>query len=308
MTAPEPLSALPLSVLHREFLTRRISSLSPKNAVVVAPETTAADVVARICAARSGAVLVVDASGASVGIVTERDILNQWQPGKPSNPRSVAEMMTKKPQVMHGNASVARAIHFMANGGFRHLPVIFPPPELPKVISSKDLVDSIHGRLTAKLLNPDSRVALGNNVVDRFFASGINLLNPDPPLVLAASNTAADALELLRQHHHGAVAICEPDKRVAGIFTERDYLTKIVAPQIDPSSLKLSELMTAKPHTLLKTASVAMAFSLLSEGGYRHIPLVDANEKITGILSVRSFLNYLSKSIVAALDSYEAQP
>ncbi len=293
----------PLSIFRREFLSRTVDSLSPCEVLTVSSEATQFDAVELMCKERKGCVLVVDAAKKIVGIVTERDVLNKWGDGSIDRRSSVAGLMSRDPQVLKHNASIARAVHLMAEGGYRHVPVLYGAGKDPRIISSKDFVDTIHRRLTSKLLDPDNHMSFDNNLVDMFFDATIDVLNPDPPLILSSSKSAADAVEMIRRNRKGAVVMVDHNHLISGIFTERDYLTKVALAEGGADQAVIVGKMTANPRTLPTTASIAVAFGLLSEGGYRHIPLVSSTEKLVGILSVRHFLSYLSASILATLEA-----
>lgn len=291
----------PLSIFKREFLSRTVESLAPWLALTVPAEATQGDAVELMCKERKGCVLVVDANNTILGLVTERDVLNKWGDGSTGRSSPVTGIMSRDPQVLKHNASIARAVHLMAQGGYRHVPVVGGEGEKLRVVSSKDFVDTIHKRLTSKLLDPDNQISFDNNLVDQFFDATIDVLNPDPPLILSSSKTVGDAVEMMRRQHKGAVVMVDKNHNINGIFTDRDYLTKVVLSDRAVDEAIIAEKMTGTPRTLPTTASIAVAFGLLSDGGYRHIPLVNADEKLVGILSVRQFLSYLSASILATL-------
>ena len=88
----------------------------------LAPTGTVREAVTLLVENKGGAVLVVD-SGVLSGIFTERDVLKKvaGRPGALDAP--VAEYMTTDPVVVRENESVAVALHKMAEGGFRHVPM-----------------------------------------------------------------------------------------------------------------------------------------------------------------------------------------
>lgn len=88
--------------------------------------------------------------------------------------------------------------------------------------------------------------------------------------------------------------LVEKQGKLVGIFTERDALTRVVEPGIDLRT-PLEKVMTAKPKTLQGENSVADAIRLMSGGGYRHVPIVGAEGKIEGVLSVKVLVNYLAE-------------
>jgi CBS domain-containing protein len=291
----------PLSILRREFLARTVEVLSPRAAVTVTGAASQVEAVEAMNGRKAGSVLVATETGELEGIVTERDVLLRWQPGVASHAGSVRALMSPNPQVLKSNASIARLVHLMASGGYRHVPILDSDGAAPRMLSSKDFVDNIHRRLTSKLLDPNNAVTVAGNVVDLFFDATLDVLQPDPPLVINSTKRVADALEMMRKRGRGAVVITDLNHHIIGIFTERDYLTKVVLEPRTPEEITIVEKMTGSPRTLQTSASVAVGFGLLSEGGYRHLPLVSTEERLVGILSVRNVLTYLSASIVSAL-------
>lgn len=113
------------------------------------------------------------------------------------------------------------------------------------------------------------------------------------PLVsLPESSTVAEAIKAMNDQKVGACVITR-DGKLSGIFTERDVLSKVAARPLDPSSVKVSEVMTRNPETLPAGARVAYALRKMSEEGYRHIPIVDGDSKVMGVVAVRDIVRWL---------------
>jgi predicted transcriptional regulator len=112
----------PGSRFERALLNHPLGSLSPPTARSVGPDDSAGSVVAGMRAAGEGAVVVV-LDGRVVGIFTERDALRKLAGSRLDGVR-VGEVMTADPVVLRTDDSVAVAIHKMAVGGFRHIPLV----------------------------------------------------------------------------------------------------------------------------------------------------------------------------------------
>jgi CBS domain-containing protein len=97
-------------------------------------------------------------------------------------------------------------------------------------------------------------------------------------------------LQLLRAQRTGAVLICEGEKLV-GILTERDAL-QLMASGADLST-PVREVMSGEPATISSTATVGDAIRVMSEGGYRHLPIVDGKGRPTGVVGVHGIVHYL---------------
>jgi CBS domain-containing protein len=97
--------------------------------------------------------------------------------------------------------------------------------------------------------------------------------------------TVLDAACLMNEHHIGALVVVEGGA-VIGIFTERDVLRRVVGPQKDPSRTLVGEAMTTEvacctPETTIEEARVAM-----KERRVRHLPLVDDQGRLAGLISI----------------------
>lgn len=105
--------------------------------------------------------------------------------------------------------------------------------------------------------------------------------------------TVRQAIELMQRERIGCVLVVDAE-RLVGIFTERDILTRVVARQVDIDHLRIDELMTPEPECLDADNELVYALNQMSVGGYRHIPLIDAQGRPTGVVSMRDIVDYLA--------------
>lgn len=124
-----------------------------------------------------------------------------------------------------------------------------------------------------------------------FLATPISDLALRAPILVDASDTVAAAVEAMNDHHIGCVLV-QRQGRLVGIFTERDVLTRVVF-RLDGHAVQVGAVMTRDPETLEATETLAFALNKMSVAGYRHIPIVDAEDHPVGVLSVRDIVDYL---------------
>ncbi len=105
---------------------------------------------------------------------------------------------------------------------------------------------------------------------------------------LTPSASVREAARLMSENHIGALLVME-EGRLAGIFTERDALNRVLAEGLDPDSTLLSEVMTRDPVTLSPQSAATQALRLMGEIGFRHLPVVEDDE-VYGIISLRDFV------------------
>ena len=133
----------PGNELEARLVRERLRVLHPRQPVTVEPGTPIAEVLARMRDERVEAVLVVD-RGQLVGIFTERDALMKLAT-RALDGVTVGEVMTRDPVVLRAEDSLAVAIHKMAVGGFRHIPLVEGTAPV-RLVSSSDLFAHI-GRI-----------------------------------------------------------------------------------------------------------------------------------------------------------------
>jgi CBS domain-containing protein len=121
-------------------------------------------------------------------------------------------------------------------------------------------------------------------------SEGIGSAYPDQPLAATVNDSVGQVLQLLRAQRTGAMLICDGEKLV-GIFTERDAL-KLMERDADFST-PVGEVMSREPATIPATATVGQAIRVMSEGFYRHLPIVDSDGKPTGVVAVHGIVHYL---------------
>lgn len=103
-----------------------------------------------------------------------------------------------------------------------------------------------------------------------------------------ADTTVIAAARLMRDNRVGAVMVVE-NGRLAGVFTERDALFRVIAEGRDVEATKLTEVMTRNPQTIHPDKPFADALHLMYEGEFRHVPVVEDGRPV-GMISARDAL------------------
>jgi CBS domain-containing protein len=108
------------------------------------------------------------------------------------------------------------------------------------------------------------------------------------PVTLPVNATVQQACTLMRDRRIGAILVTESDGRLAGLFTGRDAVGRIVAEALDPARTTLGSVMTVQPDTLKPNERAIDALRMMQDGGYRHLPILDG-ATIVGIVSYGDF-------------------
>ena len=123
----------------------------------------------------------------------------------------------------------------------------------------------------------------------RMIREPIRSLDPRQPLSLPPGATVRDAIEMMREHRVGCVLVVE-DERLTGIITERDLVVKLVDADV---GRPIRDLMTPDPEVLTLDDPIVYALNKMSVGGFRHVPLVDEEQRPVGMVSVKDIIDYI---------------
>ena len=114
--------------------------------------------------------------------------------------------------------------------------------------------------------------------------------HPAKPLCVAPEDSVRHVMRLLKQQATGAAMVCR-DCKLLGVFTERDAL-KLLADGSDLDQ-QVAAVMVRDPVTLRTDDTVGKAIGLMAAGGFRRLPVVDGQGRISGVLKVSGIIRYL---------------
>lgn len=114
-----------------------------------------------------------------------------------------------------------------------------------------------------------------------------------------------EAARLMREHHVGSLVVVEErdaGKWPAGMLTDRDIVIAVVARDLDPRTLAVSEAMSTDVVSVRDDDSVLDAVALMRRRGVRRVPVVTRAGQLVGIVT----LDDLLRIVVAQLDDLVA--
>lgn len=119
---------------------------------------------------------------------------------------------------------------------------------------------------------------------------------------ISALASVADAVRVMNLHKVGSVVVTRSGQ-LAGIFTERDVLTRVVAAGRPSDSTSVADVMTHDPVTISPHATVEDVMTLITERRCRHLPVVeDGTRTLLGMISIGDVLRWMVESHRAEAD------
>ena len=125
------------------------------------------------------------------------------------------------------------------------------------------------------------------------------------PLCVQPEMTVREVMVLMRQHNTGSALVCR-DERLIGIFTERDALRHL-ATESDLNA-PIDSAMAADPVSVESGATLADAIQTMTDGRYRHLPIIDKQGQPTGMLKVRGIVHYFVEHFPQAIYNLPPEP
>lgn len=149
---------------------------------------------------------------------------------------------------------------------------------------------------TDATVNDSSSSPASSPLERELFGEKLRFVVDTGALFLPATTPTRQVLEEMRKHGKASVLLTgsSGEKALAGIFTERDYLDKL-AGQPELESEPIERFMTASPKTLSGEGTVGDAIRWMTEGGYRHIPILSEDGACKGTVSVRNIVEFISE-------------
>jgi CBS domain-containing protein len=117
----------------------------------------------------------------------------------------------------------------------------------------------------------------------------LNYCAANPATVPLTANVA-EAIEAMIQRRMGAAAVVDEQGVVAGFFTERDVMTRVALSGRDPHKIPIIDVMTTPVLMATRSTSIAEATAVMINHQKRHLPVVEDDGRLIGILSIRHVL------------------
>jgi CBS domain-containing protein len=126
-------------------------------------------------------------------------------------------------------------------------------------------------------------------------------------------DTVLDVARRMRDQKVGCVVVIR-DGHPVGILTDRDIVLRIVAERLDPDAVLVSSIVTYDAVTIARTDGFETAVRAMREHGVRRVPIVDADGRVTGIVTaddlvalLGSELSSLGDAIASNVDGSESR-
>ena len=109
-------------------------------------------------------------------------------------------------------------------------------------------------------------------------------------VTIRPNETVSAAIHKLADHDRGSLTVCDDEGKLVGIITERDIVRKCFTSGKALDKIKIQDVMTKKVALGNPEDDLSYAISVMKEKRIRHIPVVDEQERVIGMISMRDLL------------------
>jgi CBS domain-containing protein len=122
--------------------------------------------------------------------------------------------------------------------------------------------------------------------------------------------SVVEAAKLMRTNHVGCLVVLEDEggaKQVAGMLTDRDIVTAVVAKEVDPKTLCVEDVMTGEAVTALETDSMVDMLGTMRRKGLRRLPVTRSDGQFVGLVTLDDLLEIQAEQMKAVVQTIEAE-
>ncbi|KAI8388755.1 uncharacterized protein BYT42DRAFT_491092 [Radiomyces spectabilis] len=292
------------SLRHTRKIAGTVSALRPAQALTVKENMLVIESAQLMAAKRADCVLVVDDDDHLSGIFTAKDLAYRVvAEDLDARSTTVAQIMTKGPMCVTADTSATDALNLMVSRGFRHLPVcneegdIFGLLDITKCLyealdkmeraygSSRKLYDALEGVEREWSASPVQLVQYMELLRDRMSCPDLNtVLDGTPPAEVSVKANVRDIAVMMKENHTTAVLVTKHHK-IAGIFTSKDVVLRVIAAGLNPENCSVVRVMTPNPDTATPQTTIMEALRRMNDGHYLNLPVLD-DGTLVGIVDV----------------------
>ncbi|KAI8992115.1 hypothetical protein BDF20DRAFT_832097 [Mycotypha africana] len=301
-----------------------VSALRVGQALTVKETMRVMEATQLMAAKRCDCVLVINDNDQLSGIFTAKDIAYRLVAENLDAKRTpVIDIMTKNPMCVTSDTSATEALNLMVSKGFRHLPVcneegdIFGLLDITKCLysalekmerafgSSRELYDAME--------NVEKEWA-GTSVQMNQYMESLrqhmscpnleSVLDGTPPAEVKYKTNVRDIAVMMKELHTTAVLVTK-HHNLAGIFTSKDIVLRVIAAGLNPENCTVVRVMTPSPDTAAPSTTVLDALKLMNEGHYLNLPILEKGIVI-GMVDVLK-LTYVTLEQMRSMEGQEGE-
>ncbi|MFV2065567.1 MAG: CBS domain-containing protein [Pirellulales bacterium] len=280
--------------VYQRMLETPVRELALREALAVAGDMTVREAVTRMRVKGIGCAIVTDRSGKPRGMFTEAMLRHLLVHNMAALGRPIEEFMADRFPWVEESDPVSMVLEAMQSKNYRFVCVVDDQGRATAITGQKGLIEFLakHGpasnsgcRQPSDPPAPDPlERAMENTPVSRIQTQPFTAVPPDMPTSEALGTLARTEISCLMVSESG---------RLIGVFGDRDALDHVTLEYERVIHQPVRNVMTGEPLSIRANESVAAAVQVMAESGYRHLPVLDVDDTLVGIISPQRLITFL---------------
>lgn len=124
-------------------------------------------------------------------------------------------------------------------------------------------------------------------------------------VTISPQTSVFEAIQLMDQKNIGSLLVLNAHGKIAGIFAERDCFRKVVLADKSPRDVLVKSVMTKKVVYASPENTVDDCMAMMTQKRIRHLPVIDAQERILGMISIGDLVKFVASEQDALIRNLE---
>jgi CBS domain-containing protein len=116
--------------------------------------------------------------------------------------------------------------------------------------------------------------------------------NKSAVMTFNLDDTVFSAVQAMSDKNYGAAVVIDAERKPVGIVTERDFMRRLLNKELNQKTTKLSAIMTSDLKLAKADDNLIDWLRQMSNERFRHLPVVDDQGTLIGIMSQGDFVSY----------------
>jgi signal-transduction protein with cAMP-binding, CBS, and nucleotidyltransferase domain len=121
-----------------------------------------------------------------------------------------------------------------------------------------------------------------------------------------SGKTAYDVADLMKRNRVGSVIVIDKKSQPMGIITERDMVKRVCFKNVSSSRIKVEDIMSSPLITIMSYDSIDTASRVMTRNKIKRLVVLEADNRIVGMLSVFDITKHLAKILLDDYDRYRS--
>ena len=107
---------------------------------------------------------------------------------------------------------------------------------------------------------------------------------------VSPETTLNNVARIMQEQHVGCIPVCDTNKKIVGLITDRDIVLRGVACNKDTNTTPASQIMTTKVYTITPDAEVTEASKIMCDCQIKRVSVIE-NNTVVGMITLGDLAN-----------------